>query len=79
MVKKIVALHDYLSAHDAAQQLSEKLGRPVSAKYIRSLSKRKKNPVRYEIVNNRFLYHKDDIMGTDIRERVNEEKEVKNA
>ena len=69
MVRKIVALHDYLSAHDAAQLLSDKLGRPVSAKYIRSLTKRKKNPVRAEIVNNRFLYSKSDIEAITIRKR----------
>jgi hypothetical protein len=42
MVKKIVALEDYITAHDAAQLLSLKHGRPISPKYVRLLAKREK-------------------------------------
>jgi hypothetical protein len=67
MVKKIIALNEYVSAHDAAQLLSAKHGRPISGKYIRSLSKRKKNPVRTQPMGNRLLYHRDDLEKVTVR------------
>ena len=69
MVKKIQALADWISAHDAAQVLSLKHDRPISAKYIRRLSKRSKNPVRTMPSSNRLLYNRDDILNCDIREK----------
>jgi hypothetical protein len=48
MTKKITPLESYVSAHDASELLSAKLGRPVSSEYIRKLARRKKNPVRTE-------------------------------
>ena len=69
MVKKIVALADWISAHDAAQLLSLKYERPIPAKYIRSLSKRAKNPVRTQEMSNRLLYSRDDIMAATIRQK----------
>ena len=69
MVKKIQALADWISAHDAAQVLSLKHDRPISAKYIRRLSKRSKNPVRTQPSSNRLLYNRDDILNCDIREK----------
>lgn len=71
MVKKIIALNEYISAHDAAQLLSAKHGRPISGKYIRSLSKRKKNPVRTQQMSNRLLYHKEDILACTVRAKRN--------
>lgn len=69
MVKKIIALNEYISAHDAAQLLSAKHGRPISAKYIRSLSKRAKNPVRTQEMSNRLLYNRDDILACTVRSK----------
>jgi hypothetical protein len=69
MPKKIIALHDFISAHDAAQLLSAKYNRPIDPKYIRRLSKRRRNPVRTEIINNRFLYHREDVEACLIRQR----------
>ena len=69
MPKKIVALSDYISASDAAQLLSEKHGRPISAKYMRLLSKSKKQPIRTEWLNNRLMYNKEDIEAVIIREK----------
>jgi hypothetical protein len=69
MVRKIQALADWISAHDAAQLLSLKHKRPISAKYIRSLSKRKKNPVRTEQRSNRLLYNRDDILASDVKQK----------
>src|SRR5579884_4117736 len=72
MVKKIIALNEYISAHDAAQLLSAKHGRPISPKYIRSLSKRKKNPVRTQEMSNRLLYNRADIEMVSIKQKQKE-------
>ena len=69
MVRKIQALNDWLSAHDSAQLLSLKHERPIQPKYIRSLAKRKKNPVRTEQRSNRLLYNRDDLETITIRKR----------
>jgi len=69
MVKKIIALSDWISAHDAAQLLSVKHERPISPKYIRSLSNRKKNPVRTQPMGNRLLYHRDDILAAIVKQK----------
>jgi hypothetical protein len=69
MVKKIVALADWLSASDAAQLLSDKHDRPISAKYIRKLSQRERNPVRTQEISNRLLYNRDDLEACTIRQR----------
>ena len=69
MVKKIQALTDWLSAHDAAQLLSLKHGRPISAKYIRRLSKRSKNPVRTQEMSNRLLYNREDLEKVVIKKK----------
>jgi len=69
MPKKIQALADWLSAHDSAQLLSLKYERPISPKYIRTLSKRKSNPVRTQQMSNRLLYHRDDILACVIRQK----------
>jgi hypothetical protein len=74
MVKKIVALEDYITAHDAAQLLSLKHGRPISAKYVRLLAKRKKQPVRAQQKGDRILYHREDIMTSTIKEKAKEER-----
>ena len=69
MVKKITPLESYISAHDAAQLLSLKHERPISAKYIRQLSKRKKNPVRTQPSSNRLLYSKEDLEKVVIKKK----------
>lgn len=67
MVKKIIPLDSYISAHDAAQVLSLKHDRPIDPKYIRSLSKRKKNPVRTQPSSNRLLYSREDLEKVTIK------------
>lgn len=69
MPKKIVALADWLSAYDSAQLLSLKHSRPISAKYIRRLSKRAKNPVRTQEMGNRLLYSREDLEKITIKKR----------
>jgi len=69
MVRKIQALADWLSAHDSAQLLSLKHERPISAKYIRSLSKRKRQPVRTQEMSNRLLYNRDDLEKVTIKKK----------
>lgn len=69
MAKKIQALADWLSAHDAAQVLSLNHDRPISPKYIRSLAKRKKQPIRTQQMSNRLLYNRDDLEKITIRQK----------
>lgn len=73
MAKKIVALADWISASDGAQLLSLKHKRPISAKYIRKLSKRVKNPVQTQEMGNRLLYNRADILSCDIKEKAKRE------
>jgi hypothetical protein len=61
MTRKIIALADYVSAHDAAQILSLKHARPIQPKYIRTLAKSKRQPIRYQRLSNRLLYLRADI------------------
>lgn len=74
MVKKIVALSDYITAHDAAQLLSLKHGRPISPKYVRFLAKRKKNPVQTQQKGDRILYSQTDIEKVIIKQKKQSEK-----
>jgi hypothetical protein len=69
MPKKIQALADWISAHDAAQLLSLKHERPIDPKYIRRLSKRKKNPVRTQEISNRLLYNRLDILASEVKQK----------
>jgi hypothetical protein len=70
MTKKITRLDDYLSAHDAALLLSQKLGRSIHPEYIRKLARSKKQPVRTQPMGNRLLYHRDDILACTIKQKV---------
>lgn len=69
MVRRIVPLSDFISAGEAAQLLSTKLGRPVNGKYIRKLSKSKRQSIRIEHMGNRILYNRQDIEAVTIRKR----------
>ena len=69
MPKKITPLSDFISAGDAAQLLSAKLGRPIGSKYIRSLSKSKKQNIRIEHMGNRILYNRSDILAANIKQK----------
>jgi hypothetical protein len=69
MVKKIVALSDYITASDAAHLLSLKHKRPISAKYVRLLAKRKKNPVQTQQKGDRLLYSREDLEQVVIKKK----------
>jgi hypothetical protein len=72
MVKKVVYLSDYISASDAANILTAKHGRPISTDYVRLLSKRKTQPVRFVRIGNRLAYNKHDVETCVIRKRESE-------
>jgi DNA-binding transcriptional MerR regulator len=69
MAKKIQALADWISAHDAARLLSLKHDRPISPKYIRLLAKRKNQPVRTQPSSNRLLYSREDLEQVTIKQQ----------
>ena len=68
MTKKANRFEDWITAEKAALLLSEKLGRPVRAKYIRTLAKSKRQPVRTESLGYHQLYHRDDILASEVRQ-----------
>jgi len=73
MVKKIEPLSNWIPCHQAAELLSEKLGFPIGSRYIRQLAKRKKNPIRTQSLGYHQLYHRDDILSANVKQkRVNE-------
>ena len=69
MTKRIDRLDDYITAGEAAQIISARLGRPIPNKYIIRLATRAKNPIRSKPAGNRFLYHRGDLESVDIREK----------
>ena len=74
MGKRITRLEDWISASDAAQLLSAKMGRPINAKYIRSLSQRKRQPVRTVVMSSRLLYSREDILSCEVKEHGKKKK-----
>lgn len=69
MTKKIESIENYVSAHDAAQVLSLKMGRPIRPDYINRLARGKKRSIRTARFRDRIYYHKEDIAGVTIRQR----------
>jgi hypothetical protein len=70
MPKKIQALADWISAHDAAQILSLNHGRPIQPYRVRQLAKAKRQPIKtMPLGNGRKLYSRADIEQVSIRER----------
>lgn len=68
MTRKIEPLSNWITANYAARLLSEKLGRPVPARYIRELAKRKKKPVRTQSLGYHQLYHRGDVLSASIKQ-----------
>ena len=69
MTKKANRFEDWLTANDAAQLLSAKLGRPVRPSYCRQLAKSKRQPVRTESLGYHQLYNKDDILASIVKQK----------
>lgn len=65
MSKKIIALTDFVTAHDAAKILSLKHGRPIMPDYIHKI-----RHVRFVKLNQTTkLYHKDDILACNVKQK----------
>lgn len=60
---------DYLTAGEACEILSKRLGHNVSNRHLSQLTKRKKNPLRALRIGTRLLYHKADVEAASIRQR----------
>jgi len=70
MAKKIAALTDYICASDAARILSLKMGRPIPARYIRQLARRKHQPIRFQTSDGvHLLYNRADVESAVMRNR----------
>lgn len=70
MPKKIEPVSNWITAHDSAVLLSEKMGFPIDPKYMARLAKSKKQPVRTRSISGHQLYHKDDVLKCKVRRRI---------
>jgi hypothetical protein len=68
-MKKKEDINDYCSAADAAQILSEKLGRPIANNYISRMTKSGRRSIRVVKFGNRWMYHRGDIAACTIRQK----------
>ncbi len=66
MVKKIENIADYCTAHDAAQLLSLKHGRPIRPDYISKMARSEKHTIRVARFRDRQMYHREDITACTI-------------
>jgi hypothetical protein len=68
-MKKKEDINDYITAHDAAQILSLKSGRPIRADYISKMSRSRKHAIRTARYRDRILYHREDITACTITQK----------
>jgi hypothetical protein len=59
--KKEENINDYCTAHEAAEILAQKHGRPVRADYISKMAKSQKHRIRTRWFRDRQMYHREDI------------------
>jgi hypothetical protein len=69
MPKKKEDINDYITAHDAAQLLSLKHGRPIRADFISKMARSQKHTIRIARFANRIMYHREDIAACTIRQK----------
>jgi hypothetical protein len=69
VVRKKEDINDYVTAHDAAQILSLKMGRRVRPDYISKMAKSKKRSIRRVLMGDRWMYHRDDIEAATITQK----------
>jgi len=69
MTRKLNRLEDWITAKDSARLLSLKHNRPINPKYIRLLSRSKKQPIRTEQKGDRLLYYRADIEKAFIQQK----------
>ena len=75
MTKKIEPLSNWITANSAAHLLSAKMGFSVQPRYIRSLAKRKKKPVRTQSLGYHQLYNRDDVLASDVKQKQTHKKQ----
>jgi hypothetical protein len=68
-MKKKDDIKDYCSAGEAAQILTDKLGRSIRPDYISKMAKSKKRAIRSVLMNDRILYHREDIAKSKITQK----------
>jgi len=67
MAKKKDDIHDYCTAGEAAEMLSEKFGRVIRPDYISKMAKSRKRTIRRVKQGNRWAYHREDIAACTVR------------
>jgi hypothetical protein len=68
-MKKKEDIADYCTAGEAAQILTDKLGRPIITNYIRKMSKSRKHSIRTAQINSIILYHRVDVTNCTITQK----------
>lgn len=69
MTRKKEDITDYCTAHEAAQILSIKHGRPVRADYISKMAKSRRHSIRTARFRDRQMYHRGDIASCNLGTR----------
>jgi hypothetical protein len=69
MTRKKEDINDYCTAHEAAQILSLKHGRPVRPDYISKMAKSRQHSIRTARFRDRLMYHRGDIAACVIGQR----------
>lgn len=68
-MKKKEDIHDYCTAHEAAQLLSLSHGRRIRPDYISKMAKSRRHTIRTARFRDRQMYHKADIQACRIGTR----------
>ena len=69
MTRKVDRFQDWISAKDAANILTKKMGRTINPEYMTKLAKSKKQPIRTQEVSNRLLYRREDLEKVTIKQK----------
>lgn len=69
MVRKKEDINDYCTAHEAAQILSLKHGRPIRPDYISKMAKSTRHVIRTARFRDRQMYHRADIEACTIGQK----------
>ena len=68
-MKKKEDVNDYVTAHDAAQMLTLKMGRPIRPDYISKMAASRKHTIRIARFRDRQMYHREDIAACTVGQK----------
>ncbi len=65
-MRKKEDIGEYCTAHEAAQILTLKHGRPIRPDYISKMAKSRRHTIRTARFRDRLMYHREDIAACQI-------------